>query len=113
MYYTCACIILIFSRKSDCLGCAVLLCLVVCLTLLASFFLPSLISHLLYTMYMCILHNNIFVVPDPPDECDAMLGRRGEGEHDAMRRLKNEFLQCFDGVGLYHSSLTVPCTTPP
>ena len=31
--------------KSDCLGCAVLLCLVVCVTLLASFFLPSLISH--------------------------------------------------------------------
>ena len=28
---------IIFSRKSDCLGCAVLLCLV-CLTLLASFF---------------------------------------------------------------------------
>ena len=34
---------LIFRQKSDCLGCAVLLCLVVCLTLLASFFL--LISH--------------------------------------------------------------------
>ena len=33
-----------FSRKSDCLGCAVLLCLVR-LTLLASFFLPSVISH--------------------------------------------------------------------
>ena len=32
---------LIFLRKSDCLGCAVLPCLVVCLTLLASFFLPS------------------------------------------------------------------------
>ena len=32
---------LIFLWKSDCLGCAVLLCLVVCLTLLASFFLPS------------------------------------------------------------------------
>ena len=31
---------LIFLRKSDCLGCVVLLCLV-CLTLLASFFLPS------------------------------------------------------------------------
>ena len=30
---------LIFLLKSDCLGCAVLLCLVVCLTLLASFFL--------------------------------------------------------------------------
>ena len=35
---------LIFLRKSDCLGCAVLLCLVVCLTLLASFFLASLLS---------------------------------------------------------------------
>ena len=34
---------LIFLRKSDCLGCAVLLCLV-CLTLLASFFLPSHLS---------------------------------------------------------------------
>ena len=33
---------LIFHRKSDCLGCTVLLCLVVCLTLLASSFLPSL-----------------------------------------------------------------------
>ena len=30
-----------FLWKSDCLGCAVLLCFVVCLTLLASFFLPS------------------------------------------------------------------------
>ena len=36
---------LIFLRKSDYLGCAVLLfCLVVCLTLLASFFLPSHLS---------------------------------------------------------------------
>ena len=36
---------LIFSRKSDCLGCAVLLfALFVCLTLLASFFLPSHLS---------------------------------------------------------------------
>ena len=35
---------LIFLRKSDCLRCAVLLCLVVCLTLLASFFLPSYLS---------------------------------------------------------------------
>ena len=33
-----------FLRKSDYLGCAVLLCLVVCLTLLASFFLPSHLS---------------------------------------------------------------------
>ena len=35
---------LIFLRKSDCLECAVFLCLVVCLTLLASFFLPSHLS---------------------------------------------------------------------
>ena len=42
---------LVFLRKSDCLGCAVLLCLVVCLTLLASFFLPS---HLIKTCtYVC------------------------------------------------------------
>ena len=33
-----------FLRKSDYLGRAVLLCLVVCLTLLASFFLPSHLS---------------------------------------------------------------------
>ena len=32
------------AHFSDCLGCAVLLCLVVCLTLLASFFLPSHLS---------------------------------------------------------------------
>ena len=32
------------SQKSDCLGRAVLLCYVVCLTLLASFFLPSHLS---------------------------------------------------------------------
>ena len=43
-----------FLRNSDCLGCAVLLCLVVCLTLLASFFLPSHLSlknYYSYTMY--------------------------------------------------------------
>ena len=33
-----------------------------------------------------------------PDEVDALLSRRGEAEHDAMRRLKNEFLSSFDGV---------------
>ena len=47
---------LIFSRKSDCLGCAVLLylvCLFVCLGLLASFFLPSHLS-LKTCIYMCL-----------------------------------------------------------
>ena len=34
------------------------------------------------------------------DEVDALLSRRGESEHDAMRRLKNEFLQSFDGVSV-------------
>ena len=37
-----------FLGQSDCLGCAVLLCLVVCLTLLASFFFP----------YYIIIHGN-------------------------------------------------------
>ena len=36
------------------------------------------------------------------DEVDALLSRRGESEHDAMRRLKNEFLQSFDGVSVHH-----------
>ena len=48
---------LIFSRKSDCLGCAVLLCLV-CLFDLACFFLSSFcISHLkTCTCISCLLH---------------------------------------------------------
>ena len=33
---------------------------------------------------------------------DALLSRRGEAEHDAMRRLKNEFLSSFDGVSVMH-----------
>ena len=44
---------LIFLRKSDCLGCAVLLCLVVCVTLLASSFLPSHLSLTCTYMYVC------------------------------------------------------------
>lgn len=32
------------------------------------------------------------------DEVDALLSRRGESEHDAMRRIKNEFLLNFDGM---------------
>ena len=36
--------------------------------------------------------------PLSPDGVDALLSRRGESEHDAMRRLKNEFLSSFDGV---------------
>ena len=53
---------LIFLWKSDCIGCAVLLCLVVCMTLLASFFLPSasLINMSVYCLYTAQL------VPAPP-----------------------------------------------
>lgn len=32
------------------------------------------------------------------DEMDSLLSARGEGEHDAARRLKTEFLSAFDGV---------------
>ena len=59
LYVMCTCTFkshlrqLIFLRKSDCLGCIVLLCLVVCLTLLASFFLPS---HLSLTCVASFLH---------------------------------------------------------
>ena len=47
------------------------------------------------------------------DEVDALLSRRGESEHDSMRRLKNEFLLSFDGVRLYirtlcHSAVVRP-----
>ena len=48
---------LIFLRKSDCLGCAVLLCLVVCLTLLDSFFLPF--HHSLKHVHVYISHTHM------------------------------------------------------
>ena len=49
-------------RKSDCLGCAVLLCLVVCLTLLASLFFPS--SSLIKMLFSESL-NEVYA-PSPP-----------------------------------------------
>ena len=59
---------LIFLRKSDCLGCAVLLCLVVCLTLLA--------SSLMYNMYtytVCLYCVKVNI----DDLCTSMVGKSG------------------------------------
>ena len=52
---------LIFLRKSDCLGCAVLLCLVICLTLLASFFLPSHLSLKHVSQYCVYMYVHVCV----------------------------------------------------
>ena len=52
---------LIFLRKSDCLGCAVLLCLVVRVTLLASFHLPSHLSLNMH-VYTCTC---MYIQPKP------------------------------------------------
>ena len=59
---TCACIChsrqLLFLRKSDCLGCAVLLCLI-CLFDFACFFLSSLIKNM-YNVHVC-MHVHIHI----------------------------------------------------
>ena len=62
-----------FLRKSDCLGCTVLLCLAVCLTLIASFFLLSHLSlkHvtikvILYIHVYCMQRHWEHFSPSPP-----------------------------------------------
>jgi len=45
-----------------------------------------------------LLSHRAVIVVHVTDEVDSILGRRKENEHDAMRRLKNEFLLSFDGV---------------
>ena len=58
--------------------------------------------HVIYRLYGpyildCLLLCNC---TSYPDEVDSLLSRRKESEHDAMRRIKNEFLQSLDGVSV-------------
>ncbi len=52
----------------------------------------SLLVRLLYSLII------ILVLILSVDEVDSLLSERKESEHDAMRRLKTEFLVQFDGV---------------
>ena len=72
--FTCGCLVLLsevsllngFYVYMYCLGCAVLLCFVVCVALLASFFLPSHLScMLLYHTICCELYGK-------PAKCEVM-----------------------------------------
>ena len=88
---------LIFLRKSDCLGCAVLLCLVVCLTLLSSFLL---ISHLNMYMYVHIAGIVESLVDSASDKSDTTrhavvkalvdIGRR---KHTTVLRICHSYLK--------------------
>ena len=47
----------------------------------------------LFAAASCYEHSVVFI-----DEIDSLLSRRGDGEHESSRRLKNEFLMRFDGA---------------
>ena len=57
------------SCKSDCLGCAVLLCLIVCLTLLASFFLPSHLSLSSFLLHLSLTCTSSIQITPQCAEC--------------------------------------------
>ena len=96
---------LIYSRKSDCLGCAALF---VCLTLLTSFFLPSHLS--LKTCTYTLAHGVVSPItssfanivplspsPPPPPRLPIESGGGGEGmvvEDRGRGRKKEAVLQC-------------------
>ena len=64
-----------FITPAFCLGCAVLLCLVVCSTLLASFFFPSHLSlkHVQHTQHVCIYLSLVHVELDANNEQISLL----------------------------------------
>ena len=64
-----------------------------------------LVQEIIFQHYNCVCVC-VCVCVCASDEVDALLGKRGQGEHDAMRRLKNEFLLQFDGVS-YHAHTCV------
>lgn len=51
--------------------------------------------------------SNIIIFLIPLDEVDSLLCERREGEHDASRRLKTEFLIEFDGVSIDYEIFNV------
>jgi len=53
-----------------------------------------------------VLYTHWLVYVSMVDEVDSLLSERREGEHEASRRLKTEFLLEFDGVSLSHVFLS-------
>lgn len=59
------------------------------------------------THYINNLSGKLEILLFPLDEVDSLLCERREGEHDASRRLKTEFLIEFDGVSIDYDIFNV------
>lgn len=59
------------------------------------------------THYISNLSGKLEILLFPLDEVDSLLCERREGEHDASRRLKTEFLIEFDGVSIDYDIFNV------
>ena len=53
-------------------------------------------------MSRVVVFNGILFHSVHVDEVDSLLSERKENEHDALRRMKTEFLLSFDGVWQHH-----------